>query len=229
MDLNYRDLNNESMIESEKWNTGFVKECSGGDYYKIKDEELGVLKIEEEDEDIGDYKYVKSISTGRFIPDSRQSLTDAIGVNRSTNRSGFISLEVKKLDQFQFSKQVRGEPGDIVLFRVHMINTTENKLEGWAVRIICPANMEYINGRTSVANATNPTGIRVSDNLNSDVGMNIGDYGVGGNAYVYFYVRIGEEAKEADENNIYRMIAQCSAGHETGTVEDYADVIVASE
>lgn len=229
MDFNYRDLNNEDKTEIEKWNTGFVKKCSGAEYYKIKNEDLGVLKIEEEVEEIGDYKYVKIRRTGRFIPDSRQSLIDAIELNRSTNRSGFISLEVKRMDQFQFSKQVKGEPGDIVVFRIHMINTTVNTLREWIVRIISPPDLEYVNDRTLVINSNNPNGLRAEDGIDSDAGINIGNYAKNGEAYIFIYYRIGEDAKKVDGNAIYRLVAQCSAGQKTGTVEDYADVIVESE
>lgn len=37
------------------------------------------------------------------------------------------------------------------------------------------------------------------------------------------------EAKKEDTNMIYRMIAQCSAGSVTGTIEDTADVIVVAK
>lgn len=229
MDINYRALNNDDMVEVEKWNTGFVKMCLGAEYYKIKDEELGVKKIEEENEEIGDYKFVKSISRGRIIPNSRQSFTDEIEDCKEFSRIGFISLEVKRLDQFQYSKQVKGKPGDIVMFRIHMINTTGNRIDNWRVRILSAINMEYINGRTSVANATNPTGIRVSDNLNTYKGMNIGNYGEVGNAFIYFYARIGEEAKEVDKNIAYRLYVECTADPTIGIISDYADVLVTSE
>lgn len=37
------------------------------------------------------------------------------------------------------------------------------------------------------------------------------------------------EAKKEDTNIIYRMIAQCSTGYVTGTIEDTADVIVVAK
>ena len=228
MDLNYRDLNNVEMTETEKWNIGYKNKCSESDYYKIKEnEDVGVLKIE--DTGLGDYKYVTGISTGRFIPNSNQSLIDAIEVNRNTNRTGYITLEVRRLDQQQWSKNVKGEAGDIVAFRIHVDNTTDTSLENWGVRIISPTNTEYIEGRTVVVNSYNPAGLCVSDNIIDNSGINIGNYATGADAYIYFYVRIGEEAQKADKNMIYRVIAQCSAGTITGTIEDYADVLVASE
>lgn len=225
MVINYRDLNGDEDKEVERWDTGYIKKCSNSNYYKVDEEVVGVSKIEE----IGDrdYRYVTGISTGRFIPDSGQSLIDAIITNRDTDRSGYISLEVKKLDQFQFSKQVEAEPGDIILYRMQVINTTGKQLKNWHVRIIIPTGLEYINGKTVVANSTNPEGLCVSDNILTDSGMNIGNYNGKGNAFVYFYVRVGVEAKK-EEKMIYRMKAECSAGSETGTIEDTADVIVQS-
>ena len=188
---------------------------------------LGVSKIEETGE--RDYNYVTGVSTGGFMSDRRQSLLDAIATNRHTDRSGYITLEVKRLDQIQFSKQVQAEPGDIVVFRVHAKNTTDKHLKNWSVRSIVPTDIEYIAGKTVVCNSTNPEGLRVSDNIITNSGMNIGGYRENGDAYVYFYVRVGEEAKKEDNNMIYRMIAQCSAGSVTGTIEDTADVIVESK
>lgn len=143
---------------------------------------IGVSKIEETGE--RDYNYVTGVSTGGFMSDSRQSLIDAIVTNRHTDRSGYITLEVKRLDQIQFSKQVQAEPGDIDVFRVHAKNTTDKHLN-------------------------NPEGLRVSDSIITETGINIGEYRKNGDAYVYFYVRVGEEAKKEDTNIIYRMIAQC--------------------
>lgn len=62
-----------------------------------------------------------------------------------------------------------------------------------------------------------------------ETGINIGGYRENGDAYVFFYVRVGEEAKKEDTNIIYRMIALCSAGSVTGTIEDTADVIVVAK
>lgn len=107
------------------------------------------------------------------------------------------------MDQIQFSKQVQAEPDDIVVFRVHAKNTTDKHLN-------------------------NPEGLRVSDSIITETGINIGGYRENGDAYVFFYVRVGEEAKKED-TMIYRMIAQCSAGSVTGTIEDTADVIVESK
>ena len=43
------------------------------------------------------------------------------------------------------------------------------------------------------------------------------------NNKVYSFYRIGEE------KSTYTIIAECSAGHDTGTIYDYAEVIVESE
>ena len=225
--IDYRNLNGDEDHEIERWDTGYIKKSSDSNYYRIDEEVVGVSKIEETGE--RDYNYVTGVSTGGFMSDSRQSLIDAIVTNRHTDRSGYITLEVKRLDQIQYSKQVIAEPGDIVLFRIHVKNTTDKKLENWSIRTIVPTDIEYIAGKTVVCNSTNLEGLRVSDNIITNSGMNIGGYRENGDAYVYFYVRVGEEAKKEDNNMIYRMIAQCSAGSVTGTIEDTADVIVESK
>lgn len=122
-----------------------------------------------------------------------------------------------------YSKQAIGEPGDVVLFRIHMINTTEDALKGWSERIISQSNIVLISNRTIVVNSFNPNGVRVSDGIGSDAGINIGNYAKNGDAYVYSFYRIGEE------KSTYTIIAECSAGHDTGTIYDYAEVIVESE
>ena len=226
VNLQYRDLNNKDDTETVKWNTGYVKKCSDSNYYLIEDEDVGVVKIE--DKGKSDYNYIVKSTAGSFIPDSGQSLKEKIEICRGIDRSGFITIEVKRLDQRRFSKQIVAEPGDIVQFRVHLENTTDNQLSNWSIRIIPPTNLEYIKGKSYVANSTNPNGVRISDNICNDYGSNIGNYNPGSNAYIYFFARVGKDAKKKD-NIIYRMIAQCSAGTVTGTIEDNADVIVRAE
>ena len=43
------------------------------------------------------------------------------------------------------------------------------------------------------------------------------------------YVSLVYMRKPGEEKSTYTIIAECSAGHDTGTIYDYAEVIVESE
>lgn len=65
-------------------------------------------------------------------------------------------------------------------------------------------------------------GVTLSDNIITDMGVNIGDYAPGANAWIYFDTVTPEMA--SNENIIYRNIIQACGGY--GSKEKSADVIV---
>ena len=75
---------------------------------------------------------------------------------------------------------------------------------------------------TRIYNAKHPQGVTLSDNIITDMGVNIGDYAPGANAWIYFDTVTPEMA--SNENIIYRNIIQACGGY--GSKEKSADVIV---
>ena len=137
-----------------------------------------------------------------------------------------IQKEVKLLGTDTWSEQIKAKAGDTVRYRIQVKNTGNTQLQNVHVFDVLPKGLTYVKGSTTVANATNPKGIAVSDNIVTDNGINIGTYGAGANAWIYFNATVDKPVSEECGNTILRNIAQTSAGSSTGTKEDTADVIV---
>ena len=137
-----------------------------------------------------------------------------------------IQKEVKLLGTDTWSEQIKAKAGDTVRYRIQVKNTGNTQLQNVHVFDVLPKGLTYVKGSTTVANATNPKGIVVSDNIVTDNGINIGTYGAGANAWIYFNATVDKSVSEECGNTILRNIAQTSAGSSTGTKEDTADVIV---
>ncbi len=137
-----------------------------------------------------------------------------------------IQKEVRPLSESTWSEQIKAKAGDTVRFRIHVRNVGNVKLNNVHIRDILPTGLTYVKGSSTLANASNPSGITVSDKVISDTGVNIGGYGINGDAYLFFNATVDKEVSERCGNSILRNIAQTSAGSITGTKEDTADVIV---
>ena len=98
-------------------------------------------------------------------------------------------------------------------------NKMDNSL--LAVRDI---NHKYIvvDGSTRIYNTRHPQGVTLSDNIITDMGVNIGDYAPGANAWIYFDAATSKMT--SSRNVIYRNIIQACGGY--GGKEEAVDVIV---
>lgn len=119
--------------------------------------------------------------------------------------AGFVTFRVKA-DQpnFTISKQVRKSttakggwvetvsvnPGDSVDYMITYVNTGTTNQKDVVIKDVLPKGMTYVTGSTYVMNASSPNGVKVSDNIVSSNGINIGDYVPGGNAYVKFTAKV---------------------------------------
>ena len=137
-----------------------------------------------------------------------------------------ITKEVKMLGTNTWNEKIKVKGGDTVRYRIHVKNTGNVRLEDVAVRDLLPEGLTYVKGSTTVINSYNPKGITVSDNIITKAGINIGNYAVKGDAYIYFNATVNKALSDKCGNSTLRNIAQTSAGTNTGTKEDIADVIV---
>lgn len=135
-----------------------------------------------------------------------------------------ITKEVQVDGAEGWSTAVLAEAGDKINYRIQFKNTSKITMEDVIIRDILPKGLTYVEGSTKVYNANNPNGVKVSDNIVSDTGINIGDYGAGANAWIYFSVTVDQSMNEKCENTILRNVIQANGGY--GTKEDYADVAV---
>lgn len=135
-----------------------------------------------------------------------------------------LTMEVRKKDESEpkWTGKVYAVPGECVRFRIGIRNMSSEIFRNLTLRDILPTGLSYINGSTRIYNAKHPQEVTLSDNIITDMGVNIGDYAPGANAWIYFDTVTPEMA--SNENIIYRNIIQACGGY--GSKEKSADVIV---
>ena len=151
--------------------------------------------------------------------------------------AGFVTFRVKA-DQpnFTVAKQVHKTgttgwkeseavlAGESVDYLVTYKNTGTTAQNDVVINDILPAGVSYTAGSTSVANATNPSGVIVGDNITKG-GINIGNYAAGSAAYVKFTAKVGaNDSLPTCGANTLRNTAKAQTNN--GTKEDTADVTV---
>ena len=91
---------------------------------------------------------------------------------------------------------VNAKSGDTVQFQIHAKNTGSAGIQNLVIRDILPKGLNYVAGSTKLYNTSNPKGLKVSDNVIQNSGINIGSYQPNGDAYVRF------DATVSAENNL---------------------------
>lgn len=135
---------------------------------------------------------------------------------------GFVDMEAKKADGTAWSKHVEAKPGDTINYRIQYKNTGDIAMKNVLIRNILPPGLVYLEGSTEVYNSNNPEGVAVSDSIISSTGMNIGEYGLGANAWIYFSATV--EDTGSISNKIQRNTVEMNGGFVTKT--SFADVVI---
>ena len=91
---------------------------------------------------------------------------------------------------------VNAKSGDTVQFQIHAKNTGSAGIQNLVIRDILPKGLNYVAGSTKLYNTSNPKGLKVSDNVIQNSGINIGSYQPNGDTYVRF------DATVSAENNL---------------------------
>ena len=135
-----------------------------------------------------------------------------------------LTMEVRKKDESEpkWADKVYAVPGECVRFRIGIRNMSSEMFRNLTLRNILPTGLSYISGSTQIYNAKHPQGVTLSDNIITDMGVNIGDYAPGANAWIYFNATTSETT--SSKNVIYRNIIQACGGY--GAKEQSADVIM---
>ncbi|MFZ2836668.1 MAG: LPXTG cell wall anchor domain-containing protein [Candidatus Saccharimonadales bacterium] len=135
-----------------------------------------------------------------------------------------VQKQVRKTGTTGWKESVAAKPGESVDYLVNY----ENKGTTWQndviINDILPKGLVYTPGTTKLANSTNPSGIKVSDNVTKG-GINIGNYKNGSNAFVMFSATVAknDELPVCGANTL-RNVAKAQTNN--GTKEDSADVTV---
>ena len=122
----------------------------------------------------------------------------------------------------KWTDKVYAVPGECVRFRIGIRNMSSEMFRNLTLRDILPTGLSYINGSTMIYNAKHPQGVTLSDNIITDMGVNIGDYAPGANAWIYFDAATSKMT--SSRNIIYRNVIQACGGY--GEKEQSVDVLV---
>ena len=135
-----------------------------------------------------------------------------------------LTIDVRKKDENEpkWADRVYAVPGERIRFRIGIRNMSSEMFRNLTLRDILPTGLSYINGSTRIYNAKHPQGVTLSDNIITDMGVNIGDYAPGANAWIYFDAATSKIP--SSKNIIYRNIIQACGGY--GAKEQSADVLV---
>lgn len=135
-----------------------------------------------------------------------------------------LTMEVRKKDESEpkWADKVYAVPGECVRFRIGIRNMSSEMFRNLTLRNILPTGLSYINGSTQIYNAKHPQGVTLSDNIITDMGVNIGNYAPGANAWIYFDVATSKMTNS--RNIIYRNVIQACGGY--GEKEQSVDVLV---
>lgn len=123
----------------------------------------------------------------------------------------------------KFAESVDAKVGDKVEFRIHYKNLNASTVNNVMIRDSLPANLKYVAGSALLKNASNPNGLAYEDPTTAAV--NVGNYTVKGDAYLYFTAEVVDEDLVCNKTN--RLINWAKASANGYAVQDSAQVYVA--
>lgn len=135
-----------------------------------------------------------------------------------------VTKQVRKTGTTGWQKTVAANPGDSVDYLISYANTGTTWQNDVVVNDILPTGLSYTAGTTKVANATNPSGLTVGDNITKG-GINIGNYDTKSNAFVMFSAKVAnnDQLTTCGVNTLHN-VAKLETNN--GTKQDSADVTV---
>ncbi|MEO8691769.1 MAG: hypothetical protein ABI397_03220 [Candidatus Saccharimonas sp.] len=136
-----------------------------------------------------------------------------------------LTKTVSKHNANNWVKSYQAQPGETVDYLLNYVNVGEAAQKDVVIKDVLPADMNYVNGSTYVANDTNPNGTKVSDNITSKNGINIGTYAQNGGAYIKFSATVAaNDNLDVCGTNTLHNVARAET--DFGYKEDSADVTV---
>jgi len=140
-----------------------------------------------------------------------------------------MSKVVRKSGTTTWSESVAAKPGDTVQYRIKYTNTGKVQQNNVVVRDTLPAGVSYVPGSTNLYLGSDPLNARkVSDNIVTTSGINIGSYLPGGMAMVIFDAKVkANNDLPACGPNTLKNVAKVETDY--GTKQDTADVTTTKE
>lgn len=122
----------------------------------------------------------------------------------------------------KFTESVNAKVGDKVEFRIHYKNLNASMVKDVMIRDSLPKNLKYVKNSATLKNASHPNGLAYKDPTVDAV--NVGDYAVKGDAYLYFTAEVVDEDLTCNKTN--RLINWAKASANGYAVQDSAQVYV---
>lgn len=135
-----------------------------------------------------------------------------------------ITKQVRKSGETAWQKSVTANAGDTIEYQMSYKNTGNDRVNNVVFQDKLPAGLSYVPGSTYLKNGTNPNGLKISDNVTSESGVNVGDYNPAAAAYIKFSAKVNDTSALKCGNNILTNTVRVIANN--GYKEDSADVVV---
>lgn len=134
-----------------------------------------------------------------------------------------LSKKVSKHGANQWVENYTAQPGEKVDFILAYRNTGETQQDDVTFRDTLPAGLKYVPGSTKWNNASNQN-MTATDTLTNGVGVNVGSYAPGANAWVTFSATVAETKDLVCGTN--NLLNKGKVNTEGYAVEDDATVTV---
>lgn len=133
-----------------------------------------------------------------------------------------VKKEVSKSGSSEWGKKVTSAPSDKVDFRISYKNTGTTDQNDVTIKDVLPKGLSYVRGTSKLVNASNPNGLSISDNIASENGVNVGNYGKGATAVVTFTAQLSDKSEDLCQAMTNRVVVTTK----NGVKEDTAEVAV---
>ena len=134
-----------------------------------------------------------------------------------------LSKTVRIKGTKEWGEVVNAKVGDEVEFQIEFKNLTADQVNNVMIRDVLPTNMEYVKGSTVLYNSNYQNGVAVKDDTVTTDGINIGNYGAKGNAYVRFTAKVISKTLACGDN---QLVNWASATVNSAVFKDDASVMV---
>ena len=122
-----------------------------------------------------------------------------------------------------WNESVEAKIGDEVEFQIEYVNLTSAQVDNVMIRDVLPKNLEYVKDSTVLYNSNYQNGTKVVENTLTTSGINIGSYGVNGNAYVRFTAKVVNKSLACGNN---QLVNWASSTVNSKVTKDDASVMV---
>lgn len=113
-----------------------------------------------------------------------------------------LSKTVRLKGDDTWHEAIDAKVGDQVEFQIEYVNLSADSAKNVMIRDILPTNMEYVSGSTYLYNAYYQNGTKLDNDTVTTTGINIGNYGANGNAYVQFTAKVVNKTLVCGNNQL---------------------------